>query len=76
MKEKLSEYGTDQFTVCHLINLSRREKIDKNVYNDMCQAEILGKEKLNEFIQEGLINGKVRFLDTNLISWYEAVGVY
>ena len=34
----------------------------------MCQAEILGKEKLNEFIQEGLINGKVRFLDTNLIS--------
>ena len=76
MKEKQSEYGTDQFTQCHPINLSRREKIDKNVYNDMCQAEILGKEKLNEFIQEGLINGKVRFLDTNLISWYEAVGVY
>ena len=68
MKEKLSEYGTDQFTVCHPINLSRREKIDKNVYNDMCQAEILGKEKLNVFIKEGLINGKVRFLDTNLIS--------
>ena len=62
MKEKLSEYGTDQFTVCHLINLSRREKIDKNVYNDMCQAEILGKEKLNVFIKEGLINGKLDFL--------------
>ena len=30
----------------------------------MCQVEILEKEKLNEFIQERLINGKVGFLDT------------
>ena len=29
----------------------------------MCQVEILEKEKLNEFIQERLINGKVGFLD-------------
>ena len=28
----------------------------------MCQVDILGKEKLNEFIQEPLINGKVGFL--------------
>ena len=40
----------------------------------MCQVEILGKEKLNEFIQQRLINGKVEFLDKNLISWYETVG--
>ena len=30
----------------------------------MSQVEILEKEKLNEFIQERLINGKVGFLDT------------
>ena len=30
----------------------------------MCQVEILEKEKLNQFIQERLINGKVGFLDT------------
>ena len=42
----------------------------------MCQVENLGKGKLNEFIQERFINGKVGFLDTNLISWYETVGVY
>ena len=40
----------------------------------MCQVEISGKEKLNEFIQQRLINGKVEFLDKNLISWYETVG--
>ena len=34
----------------------------------MCEAEILGKENLYEFIQGGLINGKLGFLDTNLIS--------
>ena len=34
----------------------------------MCQVEILGNEKLNEFIQQRLINGKVEFLDKNLIS--------
>ena len=42
----------------------------------MCQVEILGKEKLNEFIQQRLINGKVEFLDKNLISWYETVGFF
>ena len=40
----------------------------------MCQVEILGKEKLNKFIQQRLINEKVEFLDKNLISWYETVG--
>ena len=29
----------------------------------MRQLEILGKEKMNEFIQEPLINEKVEFLD-------------
>ena len=29
----------------------------------MCQAEILGKEKLNGFIQKRLINGNVGFLN-------------
>ena len=42
----------------------------------MCQVEISGKEKLNEFIQQRLINGKVEFLDKNLISWYETVGFF
>ena len=37
-------------------------KIDKNSYHDTCDFEVLGKEKLNEFIQECLI--KVGFLDT------------
>ena len=30
----------------------------------MCKVEILGKEKVNEFFQERLINWKVVFLDT------------
>ena len=29
----------------------------------MFPVKILGKEKLNKFIQDSLINGKVRFLD-------------
>ena len=62
LEEKLSGYGIDLFTLGYPINLSRGEKINKNVYNDMCQVEILGKGKLNELIQERLINGKVRFL--------------
>ena len=64
LKEKLSGFEIDPFTLGYPINLSRGEKIDKNVYNEMCQVEILGKEKLNEFIQKRLINGKVGFLDT------------
>ena len=63
LKEKLSEYGTDPLLFGYPINLSRGGKIDRNVYNDMCQVEILGKEKLNEFIQECLINGKVGFFN-------------
>ena len=59
LKEKLSGYGIDPFTLVYIINLSRREKIAKIFYN-----EILGKEKLNEFLQERLINGKCGFLDT------------
>ena len=61
LKEKLSEYGVDLFTLGYRINLLRGEKIDKNVYNDSCQVE-KGKEKLSEFIQERLINRKVGFL--------------
>ena len=38
LKEKLS--GIDPFTLGYPINLSRGEKIDRNVYNDMCQVEI------------------------------------
>ena len=38
-----------------------------NVYTDMYKSEISGKEKLNEFIQERLINGKVGFLDKEKI---------
>ena len=51
----------DPFTLGYPRNLSSWEKIDKNVYNDMCQVEILGIEKLNEFIQQRLIDGKVGF---------------
>ena len=43
-KEKLSGYGTDVFTLGYEINLLRGEKADKNVYNDMCQVEVLGKK--------------------------------
>ena len=63
MKEKLSGYGTDSCALGYPINLSRGEKIDENVYNDMCQVEILGKEELNKFIHERLFNGKVELLD-------------
>ena len=34
LKEKLSGYGKDPFTLGYPINLSSGEKIDKNVYND------------------------------------------
>ena len=64
MKGKLLGYGTDLFTLSYLINLSRGEKIDKTVDNDMGQVEILGKEKLNEFIQGRLINWQAGFLNT------------
>ena len=64
MKEKLSGYGIDPLTLGYPINLLRGEKIDKNVDNHMRQVEILRKEKMNEFIQGRLINGKVGFLDT------------
>ena len=63
LKEKLSGYGIDTFTLSYPIKLSDGEKINKNVCNDMCQVEILGKEKLNEFIQERLIDGKVEFFN-------------
>ena len=41
LKKKLSEYEIDPSTLGYPINLSRGEKVDKNVYNDMCQVEIL-----------------------------------
>ena len=63
LKEKLSGYWIYPFTLSYPINLPRGEKIDKNVCNDMYQVEILGKEKLNEFIQQRLMNGKVGFLN-------------
>ena len=44
-------------------------KIDKNVYNDMCQVDILEKEKLNEVIQECLTNRNVSFLLTKKKNW-------
>ena len=63
LKKKLSGCGINPFTLGYPINLTSGEKIDKNVYNDMCQVEILGKEKLNKFIQERLIDGKVGFFN-------------
>ena len=45
LKEKLSGYGSDPLTLGYPINLTRGEKIDKNVDNDMRQVEILGKTK-------------------------------
>ena len=50
LKKKLWGYGIDSFTLDYPINLSRGEKVDKNVYNGMCRVEILGKIKRNEFI--------------------------
>ena len=41
LNKKLSGYGTDPYTLSYPINLSRGEKIYENVYNDMCQGEIL-----------------------------------
>ena len=64
MKGKLLGYGTDPFTLDYPITLLRGEKIDKTVDNDMGQVEILGKEKLNEFIQGRLINWQAGFLNT------------
>ena len=79
LKEKLSGYGTDLFTLGYLINLLSAEKIDKNIYNDICQVEILGIEKFNEFIQENLIDGKVGFFNpiekNNLKTGIESVKV-
>ena len=63
LKEKLSRYGIDPFTLDYPINSSRGKKVDKNVCNDMCQAEILGNKKLNELFQERLMNKKVGFLN-------------
>ena len=62
LKEKLLGYGADPLTLGDPINLLRGEKVDKNVDNDMRQVEILGKEKMNELIQEPLMNKKSNFL--------------
>ena len=43
LKEKLSGYGIDPFTLGYPINVSSEEKIDKNIF-DMYQVEILGKK--------------------------------
>ena len=40
----MSGYGIDPFLEGYPINLSRGGKIDRNVYNGMCQVEILAKE--------------------------------
>ena len=50
LKEKLSRCVIDLFTLDYPINLSGKEKIDKNVYNDMSQVETLRKEKIIRFI--------------------------
>ena len=55
LKEKLSGYGIDLFTLGYPINLSRGEKIDKNVYNDMYPAEIL-RERRIEWVYPGTLN--------------------
>ena len=55
LKKKISGYGIDQSTLGYPINLSRGEKVDKNVYNDMCQVEILVKKNgvgFSKFFQE------------------------
>ena len=44
LKGKLSGYGIDPFLEGYPFNLSRGGKIDRNVYNGMCQVEILAKE--------------------------------
>ena len=64
LKEKLSGYGADPFTLVYPINLVKRKKIGNNGYNDMGLIEILGIEKLNGLFQKRLIDGKVGFLDT------------
>ena len=55
LKEKLSGYGKNPFTLGYPINLLRGEKIDKNVYNNMCQVEILGERKI-EWVYPGTLN--------------------
>ena len=55
LKENLSGYGINPFTLGYPINLSRREKIDKNVYNNMCQVEILRERKI-ESVYLGTLN--------------------
>ena len=44
LKEKLSGYGIDPFALGYPINVSSEEKIDKNIFDDMYQVEILGKK--------------------------------
>ena len=44
LKEKLSGYGIDPFTLGYPTNLSRGKKVERNVCNDMCQVESLGEK--------------------------------
>ena len=55
LKENLSGYGINPFILGYPINLTRREKIDKNVYNNMCQVEILRERKI-ESVYPGTLN--------------------
>ena len=60
LKKKLSGYGIDPSTLGYPINLSRGEKVDKNIYNDMCQVEILVKKM--EWVFPGSSRKKVQKL--------------
>ena len=43
------------FILGYSINLSRAEKLDKNVYNDTCQVEVLTERNI-EWVYPGTLN--------------------
>ena len=63
MTEKLKGYGVDPFSNDYPICLSTEEKIGIDVLKDMNNVEKICKKKMNEFIQDRLIDGKVSFFE-------------
>ena len=66
LKEKLSGYGIDSFTLSYLINSSRGEKLIKNVYNNMRQVKILEQKNWKGFSRHAKLTEKFDFLKKSL----------
>ena len=61
MKNKLRGYGVDPFSTGFPKHISRGDRIDDSIVNDMLRAAEVGMTQFKAFIEERLVKGKVSF---------------